>query len=177
MQFKFKTIQQNMKLYFLLACVLLYSCKIKDKGDTNNLIGNWKIVKVLSLDNYEIGNEDIKNCIGKEISFLKDSIVNQTECFSESCSHPNYTYKRVNTLAFFENDTAYINHIGFHSDSITVAYTSCNSAYFNYIKFISEDTICISADNKAYIFTRANQFMIKGPNSTYTILGIVNKGQ
>ena len=126
--------------------------------ETNPLIGKWAIVKIMSFDQYNVPPEEINKCMGKQIIFYKDSIINKSDCLlGESCYHPNYIFKKVNAKIFFDNDTDYISDIGVHSDSITIVTDSCDALYLTQITFISNDTICMSGDDRAFIFARGNR--------------------
>lgn len=140
---------------FIVVILCLSSCAAKKKSNpVDVLMGDWKIIKVISLDDYSIVDQD--SCINKKITFSEDRIINTSSClYGYDCQNPKYKLTRVNTLAFFDRDKEYIKEIGFHSDSINSVSTSCEHAFFHYVNFVCEDTLVLSADNNAYILAKS----------------------
>jgi hypothetical protein len=153
-----------LKLIFLILIFILlslFSAYLQDNKSPNqtNIIGKWKVDKrIVSETRYSISEMEANECLGHEIIFTKDSIISSHDsCFyGYGCTSPNYSYKKVNTLKFFDNDTAYLNLIGYKKDSMEVIITSCGVP-FAYVKILGDNKISIAADDYTYFLTKENK--------------------
>ncbi len=131
-------------IIILLLSGLLVTAQKKD----NILIGSWKIVKLVSTDIHNpLTKEESKEGLGDVIIFKNDEIIiPKGKYASKSCSYPNYQFKVVNAMKYFENARWYLKLIGCKTKNIQIAETSCGVLFSN-IKITNRNLIVIGMDN------------------------------
>lgn len=158
----------------LLFCVLQYSCKAqtniaaiaKPTKDTFNILGEWSVVKRISVqEKLPIPEEEKGRCLNHVITFSKESIVTPNDsCFyGDVCTSPNYKVRKYGTFQFFEDDTSNISLMGIAKDSVEVIENHCEHAMFSYIYILNQNTLFLG-DGYGYGYF-LNRVSSKLPNA------------
>lgn len=140
----------------VISFMILFNRACGQRTSTFPIAGTWKVSKRIAAEaKYKLTNSEMIMCNTSKIVFRSDSIISTRDsCFyGYSCSSPKYVYKKVNAKKYFEEDTTYLERIGFNEDSILVINTSCGLP-FSEIYVLNSNLITVAENGYFYFLKR-----------------------
>jgi len=140
-------------IMLLISSILI----VKGQKRNNILLGSWKIVKTISADlNYTLTKAESMQFVGVIIIFKEDQIIApKNNTFFGGCMHPNYKFKVVNALKYYDNDRKYLKLIGCTTTNIRMVNTTCGLP-FDEICIINDNQIIFGVDSYLYFLKKIN---------------------
>ena len=140
-----------------IIVILLGTFLVVNAQKKNILLGKWVIIKTISADpDYNLNNEENKQFLGDTIVFKNDRIIApKNKTFYGGCTSPNYKFKIVNALKYYDNDREYLKLIGCNTTNIEVVETTCGLPFTN-IHIIDKSYIDIGVDSYIYFLKKIN---------------------
>jgi len=140
-------------IMLLISSILI----VNGQKRKNILLGKWKIDKTISADlNHYLTKAESKQFVGVTIIFKENQIIApQNNTFFGGCMHPNYKFKVVNALKYYDNDRKYLKLIGCTTTNIQMVNTTCGLP-FDEICIINDNQILFGVDGYLYFLKKAN---------------------
>ena len=140
-------------IMLLISSILI----VNGQKRNNILLGSWKIVKTISADlNYTLTKAESMQFLGVIIIFKEDQIIApKNNTFFGGCMHPNYKFKVVNALKYYDNDRKYLKLIGCTTTNIRMVNTTCGLP-FDEICIINDNQIIFGVDSYLYFLKKIN---------------------
>lgn len=172
--------------YIFIMCIFLFAlnlvgCSKKDISNATKILppknhsmpldGVWVTDKYYTNTSNAIDGKEIKDKIGKLVSFSKDAVV----LYKDSCESPKYKIKTVDTQNYFVgNYSVNPKSINIYKDKVQIVTISSNENFFASFVILEEDKIMTYLNGVFFCMTKNSQLTSADTNLNKVLNTIEN---